>query len=273
MYNRKHYPHFGKFQRGISLMELMVGLTIGLMVVVAALGSLVFTQISSKTVGDSARLQQKADNTFRILGFHVQQAGAINLVSNATEPSKVAFSNVFTGYNPTTTGATAGQIFSVHGLHDGTTVLGTDTLRISYQDNGAVRDCLGNQPPAAQIGIRVDNQFSLDSTTNELKCLGANAATGAQPVVDGVEDFQVSYGVQTFLANGTPQFQFYRADQITDWTNVEAVVICLQLVGDNKGNPQPASFVVTGCRGQTVTNDGLLRRVFRRSYGLRNALL
>jgi type IV pilus assembly protein PilW len=110
----------------------------------------------------------------------------------------------------------------------------------------------------------------VDTARKELNCLGATAA-GAQPIADGVEDFQVTYGVQT-VAGAALQYRFYTANQILDWTNIQAVTVCLQLVGDNRGNPQPG-LVVTGCRGQTVTNDGLLRKVYRRTYSLRNALL
>lgn len=256
-------------------MELMVGITIGLLVVIAALGSLVFTQISSTVVGDSARLQQKADMVFRNIGYHISQAGAINLTTSVTPTGtstttitgKVVFSTAFTGYNPATTAAATGQIFDVHGVNgDGTAAsTASDTLRVSYEDNGVTRDCLGNTPSNG----RVDNQFSV--VNGNLMCLGANATATVQPIAEGVEDFQVTYGVQTVLG-GASQYRFFRADQILDWTNIQAVTICLQLAGDNQGNPQPG-LIVTGCSGQIVPNDGLLRRVFRRTYSLRNALL
>ena len=74
-------PHAKKYsrQRGFSLVELMVGLTIGLFVVLAAVGSLVYTQATATIVGDSARIQQTADSVFRNLGFHVAQAGALSI--------------------------------------------------------------------------------------------------------------------------------------------------------------------------------------------------
>lgn len=280
MYNPKYIalrkPLQKPLQQGFSLVELMVGIAIGLLVVVAAMGSLVYTQISATVVGDSTRLQQKADNAFRLMGYQVQQAGAINLQATLGDPSVVTFNTAFTGYNPSTTGATVpSQIFAVHGAEGASNA--PDTLRVSYQDDnsglsGTVRDCLGNIPDAAQVNIRVDNQFSVVS--GELVCTGAQPTTlgtaNTQALVDGVEDFQVSYGVETG-AYGARRFQFFRADQVTDWTQIQAIRVCLQLVGDIKGNPQ-TGLVVTGCRAQTVANNGLLRRVFWRNYSLRNAL-
>ena len=42
-----------------------IGITIGLLVVVAAIGSFVYTRASSTTVGDSSRLQQDAATALR----------------------------------------------------------------------------------------------------------------------------------------------------------------------------------------------------------------
>ena len=271
-------PHAKKYshQRGFSLVELMVGLTIGLFVVLAAVGSLVYTQATATIVGDSARIQQTADSVFRNLGFHVAQAGALSIEPETGSSPVIRFSNVYTGFNTTTTGAAAGQIFSIHGVDGGATA--PDTLRVSYQDNMlasdtnadkiafGVRDCLGNRPPSS---TKVDNQFSVTGT--DLLCLGAANSTPAQSIANGVEDFQVTYGVLT-LNGGVDQIRYYTANNIVDWTQIQAVTICLQLIGENRGNPQPG-LTTTGCRGQTVTNDGLLRRVFWRTFAIRNALL
>lgn len=265
-------------QRGLTLIELMVGITIGLLVVLAAVGSLAFTQITSTVVSDSSRLQQKADNIFRNIGFHLVQAGAIELSPSAADAAVVTFSSAYPGFKNTVTGATVDasvkQIYSIHGVNGDGSANSTapDILRVSYQDTGTSRDCLGNRPTVT--GVNVDSQFSVTGT--DLMCLGATNAS-AQSIADGVEDFQVTYGIQTGDI-GNWQYRFYRADEMLgagftpNWANIQAVEICIQITGDNQGNPQPG-LVTTGCRGQTVTNDGKLRRVFRRTFALRNALL
>jgi type IV pilus assembly protein PilW len=263
-------------QIGLSLVELMVGITIGLLVVLAAIGSLVATQVTSAVTGDSARLQQKADAVFRNLAFHLTQAGAIVLAPpSVAQPAVLVFNEGYTGFNPVTTGAPVGQIFSIHGVNGAANA--PDTLRISYQDNGTVRDCLGNQqPPTANV--RVDNTFSINLT--DLMCQGGEGAVPAvqpQSIADRVEDFQVTYGVQTFVA-GAAQYRFYRADEMLafpltpNWTSIQAVSICLQLTGDTLGNPQPG-LVMIGCRGQDIASDGALRRVYQRTFALRNSML
>lgn len=113
--------------------------------------------------------------------------------------------------------------------------------------------------------------------------MGVGNGVGAQPIADGVEDFQVMYGVRQragspYLQFTKPaKFQYYRADQVTNWEDVDSVMVCLRLVGELAGNPQTGSGV-NGCRGtsagdEVIAPDGKLRRVFSRTFGLRNALL
>jgi type IV pilus assembly protein PilW len=271
----------GKSQRGASLIELMIGITIGLLVVLAAVGTLVFTSVSSGALSDNVRLQQKSEIFFRMFRFHVEQTGAIALDTSTT--NEVYFSTAYVGLAPTSTQPLLGTELNTPGevsIH-GTNMPGAapDILRISYQHQGQERDCLGNMPPIAERDIRVSNVYSV--TTNlELVCAGNNPFTGAQALIDGVEDFQVTYGIKTYpfatpLNPGTHTYQFLRADQITptNWPLVSALTICLQLRSDNTNHPQIAGITQIGCGGGPIPADGRLHRVFSRTYSLRNALL
>ena len=263
-------------QSGLSLIELMVGLTIGLFVVLGAVGSLVFTQATTTVLADTSRLQQKADAIFGNVGNHLLQAGAVNIEWNN---GGVKFSDTYTGLNTATTGL-AGQMISIHGEEGASNA--SDILRVSYQDNMlstdtaaditqfGVRDCLGNRPAIPFVNI--DNEFFLQGT--DLMCRGASAApNNAQAIADGVEDFQVWYGIQSRNAGTNAlEYFFYTKTDVPDWTSIHAVRICLQLRGDTLGNPTP-SLALTSCNGQSITNDGRLRRIYTRTYGLRNALL
>lgn len=257
----------GRAQRGFSLMELMVGLTIGLLVVVAAIGSLVYTQTSSTVVGDSSRLQQTADAVFRNVGFHIAQASAIELDTSAADPAKVVFSNAYKGYDAT-------RPYGIHG--DEGSSGAPDTLRVSYQDGGTSVDCLGARPTPIPSTANVNTMFSRSSTSDDLMCLGWSNAN-SQPVASGIRDFQVWYGVRTGIVPGAETFQFYTANQLSapptapNWTAVRTVRICIEVVGENANNANPS---MTNCQGTTVTpTDRLLHRVFWRTFTLRNTLL
>ncbi len=243
-------------QSGFSLVELMVGITVGLLVVVAAIGSLAFTQASSTVVVDSAGLQQKADAIFRNIASHVEQAGAFN-VEPAGDPAKIIFSSGFTGFNASG--------FYIQGKEGASNA--PDTLQVSYQNDGNVSDCMGKRYPDPTVKpFNIDNEFSVKN--GSLMCLGADASGKDQAIDVGVEDFQVTYGVQISAGN----YQYFSANPGLNWTNVQAVSICLQLAGDTQGNPRVGP-AFKGCRDQDVANDGKIRRLFRRTFSIRNALL
>lgn len=253
-------------QRGFTLIELMVGLTIGLLVVLAGIGSLVFTQATSAVVDDGARLQQKTDAIFRNIGYHIVQAGAIETASTMADPALVTFSTLYQGYDAT-------YPYNIHGEEGASNA--ADTLRVSYENivvpvtvpaTPRSRNCLGNGATTANV----NNKFYKSTTSDDLMCLGA-AAVAAQSVADGVKDFQVWYGVRTGIVPGTEGYQFFTATNVSDWTRVTAVRICLHVVGDGKSNINPT---LLDCQGaSTTTTDGLLHRVFWHTYTLRNALL
>jgi len=255
-------------EMGVTLVDLLVGITIGFFVVMAAIGSLSFVKASAITISEASRLQQRADAIFRNIGFQLAQAGSIEMES-ASSDAKVRFSSAFTGFRPAATGArvtgSSKEIYSIHGVNGAGTA--TDTLRVSYQKNATSLDCIGNGIDASLASV--DSEFSVSE--QELRCNGFSGS-GAQSIGSGVEDFQVSYGV----LSGT-DFKYYRADEmlgyglVPNWANVQAVSMCLQLVSETKGNPSAGSSL-TGCRGQTIANDGRIRRVFQRVFSLRNSL-
>ncbi len=243
-------------QKGVGLLELMIGIAIGMLIVVAAIGSMLYTRASSTTVGDSARLYQDASTAFRIVGEAVRQAGARRLVGTG---GNVEFNPLFTGYGGTTSS------FSVSGLNGANTpTFASDTLYIAYDNEASIQitDCLGLNP--ASTSNNVTNTFELSA--GSLRCQGNATAATAQPLIQGVEDFQVWYGVR----GAGDTFQYLTAAAIPDWSiaQVETVMICLRLSGETRSNPTAASV---GCNGEAVAADGRIRRVFTRVFNLRNA--
>lgn len=237
-------------QRGVSLIELLIGLTIGLLVAVAAVGSLVYTKVSSTSVGDSSRLQQDASTAFRIMGHQLRQTGARRLQNSTGD--KVQF-------DPTYQGLSTATFVILSGTEGATN--GTDTLVVSYDVDPSIdaRDCLGQTP----AGSMVRSTFRV--VGRELQCLGSATAATSQALISGVEDMQVWYGVRT-----GDDLRYRVASDVADWGMVEAVQVCLRLVGDVAGNPTVAANTPGCIAGQTVNSDGRIRRVFTQVFNLRN---
>ena len=264
-------------QRGITLIELMTGLLIGLLVVAAALSSVIFTRSAQVTQSDSARIHQQASYVIRTIGLQLRQAGAVEMVNAAD--GKVTFDTRYTGVNDA-------QDVIVSGTDGGGT--NPDVLNVSAQDQrstsvpgfpagtSTVRDCLGNAPDAALIGIRLQNSFSVNVAQQSLMCTGANTATGPQAIAAGVEDFQVRYGVATpGFTDLDQQLQYVATPPSfvsSSASSFRAVQICIRLVGDRAQTTTGTGNAVVGCNGEVVPTDGRIRRVFTSTYFLRNAV-
>ncbi|MEN9313888.1 MAG: hypothetical protein RIS35_281 [Pseudomonadota bacterium] len=255
---------------------MMVGVLIGLLVIVAAMGTFVFTRQSGKTSGDALRLHQEAQRVFRVLQVHLAQAGSFTLVDVEDPAAGLAVS--------AQGGVPLGVAWAVSGRDGGSA--GTDVLTVSHSsqipasasggDARAVSNCLdgvvGNPAAGALVvttvrlvGDRVVCDANLDSE--------AGTPT-EQTIARGAEDLQFRYGVRDH-ANGAvaywPASSLSSASAVVpSWAQVQSLEVCLQLRGQRFDHPRLGSVI--GCRGQTVPADGRLRRVFRQVIALRNHL-
>ncbi len=244
-------------QRGVSLVELLVGLTIGLLVIAAAIGTLVISRSASSTVSDASQLQQQGAYALRTMGMQMRQAGSIELMK-VVAPQGFEFNNEFSGV------AGAGQ--RVTGLEGAGGA--PDTVTISNQPSqlaSQARDCLGNSA-AAGLG-HIDSSFFVEN--GQLYCLGTNAASGKQSVIGNVADFQVRYR----LVSGAAPNQTTRlltADEVPaagGWASVNAVETCLDLQGNDTGQPASGNYI--NCQGATTARNGRLHLVLRNVFNLR----
>lgn len=251
-------------QQGVTLVELMVGITIGLLVSIAAVGTLVYNRVANTTVSDTVRLQQDAATVMRVIGRQLKQAGAVPVVQQAGSGGKFTY---YTQY----TGATTGALVPV-------SVSGTngtpDTLTVSYSvspNNGAasVSNCFGQTPDATATNIT--STFQVDAANNEFECatpLTGTAAAQSQPFLDNVEDLQFWYAVR--VAGVTPgQLQYREANDVANWAAVEAVQVCVRMAGTTTNNATGGQVTV-GCTNENIADDGRIRRVFRQVFSLRN---
>lgn len=230
-------------QLGLSLIELMVAMTIGLFLV-AVVGSLfVSAKQMYRTQDNLARLQENGRYAMDILGRNVRDAGYTN-ISFATIASKYA--------EPGATSFT------------GTTIAGTngtpDAFTVSYD---ASTDCLN----AAAPGGRATNAFSVNAS-KQLVCLG-NGNAASQVLLDDVEDLQVLYGEDTNSDNSPDRYVAAGTSGLV-MDRVLAVRLCA-LLRSGENNVAPQSQTYLDCNGASVTaTDRRIRRAFSATYVLRN---
>jgi len=104
------------------------------------------------------------------------------------------------------------------------------------------------------------------------------AAAGAQELVEGVEDMQIRYGVDTDNPPDRVPNQYLQANLVTNFNNVVSVRVdlLLQSIEDNLTNaPQSYTYNSKNCPGDAgcPPADRRYRQVFGATIGLRNELL
>jgi len=287
-------------QRGVTLIELMVGITIGLLVVAVALAALMVSRGISGTVSDASDIQQQSAYALRLLGSQLRQTGSLRLGTSTTpldtDPMvKLAFSikdgtDAGDPYYLDATTAT-GQAALLNGTEGGGT--SPDTLTVGFaRDQVSVFtsanpvtmavNCIGGPADIAANAARavVQSAFSVDSDA-ELQCSGNVAAP--QPVIQNVANFQVRYLVQNTAGLGSPQIQYANATEVPSvssrgWAAVRGVEVCLVLYGKEIID-MPANSHYTDCDGATVymtdsslpaARRGRMHMVFRNVFQLRS---
>jgi type IV pilus assembly protein PilW len=288
----KHMHPRHAVQRGVTLIELLVGIVIGLLTVAVAMGALMVSRGISGTVSDSSDIQQQASYAFRVMGQQLRQAGSLKL--------KLSAAKVEGDATPTLVGdRVAFETDFVATSEDGSAfTLSTDTLsgkdspsateyklttgyrnykELVYHPKDPLkpseslqRNCLAENGTDALIQSR----FVLKN--NELHCAGTG---NSQPLVRNVANFQVRYLMQSSAGTGNPQMRYVDATTVgaTGWPQVFGVEVCLVLYG-SESLDLPTNSTYTDCDGTTAVNmtslaaprNRRMHTVFRNVYQLRS---
>lgn len=248
-------------QQGVSLVELMVGVTIGLMVVLAALGTLVTSRQGSTTVTESYRLNSAGNLAMRLMGNSLRQAGAVELEQPGGPNSPVMFSDISLRANESNPDQIVGGT-------DGGNSPDTLTVAFTHRNAEVTRDCLGNSPGNGPA--RIENTFAVTGT--ELRCTGSANPAAPQTVVGdnteiAVEDFQVWYWISNAGGDQQRRLTATEVEAAAAWGAVQAIEVCLQLRGVRSDYPTAGRYPT--CEGENNA-DGRLHPLFRHTFRLRN---
>ena len=278
-------------QRGVTLIELMVSITVGLLLVLFV-STLYLSSRSSARINDaSSRMQEEGRSVMYLIGRNLMQAGFGTLTSSdmATFVSKAKLTD-FTGdgllgcqkgfdtpsslaskaCKETGTAKPAFQVsYRVDNTYSSTLGIGTDCngQEAKYKDDGSEFGATDKR--------YATNRFYLNTTNKTLNCVG-NGGT-EQPLLANVEDMQISYGLATsttmYDADGFRSIERYvDADGVgTAWGDVLSVEVCLELSSNPNENVTPNAQTYLNCSGTSVdAPDRRLHTVMRSVFALRN---
>jgi type IV pilus assembly protein PilW len=243
------------FQKGFSLVELMVAMLISSIVVIGIIQIFVSNRESFRVQANLGRLQENSrfalehfSRVVRLAGYQGDDAGDWVLGPLST---------------------TNGGVVPIGGTNNN--VSGSDTVTVFYMGNadGFVRDCQGTQVGAGDV---VGNQFSLNGS-NQLQCatnLNGAAFGAAVPLIDDVEALHVLYGLDSD-GDGSAN-QYVPSTGVANFENVVSVRIGLLLLSADDGVTPLAdtnNYVVVD---ETIAapGDRRLRRVLTTTIELRN---
>jgi type IV pilus assembly protein PilW len=239
-------------QCGVTLIELMISLTLGLVLLVG-IGSIYVGSNQTYRVQDqNARIQESGRFALDVLGRSIRQAGYWNMPSSSVPPSA--------GFSGTPIGGTNG------------TSGAADTVTIQHDAVAGDRDCEG----AVTGSVVAQEIISLDAPNLELECdSNVDATVDPQPIISNVEDLQFLYGVDT---DGDQSANLYTATP-ANWSLVVSVRACVLIRSENTGisataqrylNCAGALGTATGTAIYTTATDTRLRRIFVATLSLRN---
>lgn len=245
--NRK--PHT---QGGFTLVELMIGMIVGLVLLLVIGTVFVSSQQIFREQEDNARVQESGRFALEVIGQSIKQAGHVEIP--------------FTGFKVEFSGT------AISGTNGGVGV--ADTLTVQFEGAIGDTDCEGTG--VGVTGIIIQNHFNIDVANAELQCQGQISNTplapGAPPIgqvlLSNVEDLQILYGID---ATGDQSVDQY-TDLPADWNQVITARVCV-LIRSEKPNVVSAGNYLD-CNGASIVipADRRLRRAFTATVNLRNRI-
>lgn len=287
--------------RGLGLTELMIGITLGMLILLAIVRLYMASLDARQAESDVAQLNDSARAAFDVVGAAVRKAG-YRSPFGTTAPLPVFCGGAAAGAMPGAGAALLGKnapgtIDPANPTLGGSTLTlasGSDVLRVRYfgsttADEAAVRDCLGN---AVATGALVEDTFYVandpaNGNQPALFChsMVVNAtppltAGTAAPLAAGVETLQLLYGEDTD-GDGVVNRYLPWASGTTIADNLLSVRVALVVRASSQGNAAKTSnFALFGPDYATSSNadvaadfhatSGHLRKMFDAEIALRN---
>jgi type IV pilus assembly protein PilW len=227
--------NFGRFDRqaGLTLLELMISLSLGLMLLTGIGTIYVGSNQTYRVQEQNARLQESGRYALDVIGRSLRQAGYWNMPAGSALP---VAGTAITSAAPAT------------------------TVTVEYDGAGAM-DCSGATP------ARITEVFDLNA--NNLRCT-ASAVTS--PLISNVEDLQFLYGIDTSGDRSADSYTAAPGDWNQVVSVRACILIRSQDQGiTTSGQPNVSCGVALGTAATSAAAaDTRLRRVFVATFNLRN---
>ena len=295
-------------QRGRTLLELMISISIGLVVIGAVFVVYLGTTASSRQSSANNRISEDAAIAMAILGNNLRMAGyspprALFSPGSALVDGVKAVVPDRHYVGPAIRGCDFGFSSAANVAFDLITCNpssspGPAAFVVRYEGDsfntipisGNPSDCLTNGITANTVSTYdatsyklVESRFSVDTSasngTPELYCAGSGGAAPftRQPLMQFVENMAISYGIaeDNLDGNVVRYVSQTQLDAITPgttdslWARVVSVKLCLVLRSETRDQNGGGNYI--DCAGNSVASpNGFIRRSFTSVFALRN---
>jgi type IV pilus assembly protein PilW len=251
-------------QSGLSLIELLVAMGLGLILVVGIGTVYLGSRQTYRMQEANARVQETGRFALEVIGRSMRLAGAdANITANVTAVTVQCDDGTGTCTAIAGTNGAAGA-------PDTMTVQFYAGMDESSGGNWGARDCTGGFTNASTL---ITNAFSLNA--NDLRCTGS--VGGVAPLVSEIEDLQAIYGIDTD-ANQSADI-YTAAPTAAQLPNVVTAKVCVMVRSTDQGlaasGQRPldcARALGTATGAAPAIADTRLHRAFVATYNLRNRI-
>ena len=303
-------------QAGLTLIELLVSMVIAMIVSLAAASVYLNASEASRFTDEQQRMHEDAQAALSVLTRHINSAGTNPIQPNRASNFRrnpLTDAMAVLGCDGVATNITTTATISSLACSTPSSAVAADSIAVRYEAdtyntdsiNSRPTDCVGTGLTTLTASVtavsgatittatasffEAESRFyvSVTNTVPSLSCLGNGGGT-AQPLVENIEDMQITYGVSSPANTGSLVVSGYlTANGIaTDanlaalttpqrWARVLTVRICVLV---RSASPLPvgeASAQYIDCHGNLVSTnaaDFRLRRAYTTTVVLRNRL-
>lgn len=271
--------HLYKKQQGLSIVELMVALAVG-MVLIAGIMQVFLASKNTYAVNEAmSRVQENGRFALEFIARSARQAGYVDPNNKVAKPYPVIPSGTLCDFSSKAC-TSDGEGFSA------------DKVSFAFQppvnNSGDRVDCIGNTSDIDASDKIIINKFIIGSenTANatltcqrlvldkNLNLLSAAKYANEASLVEGVDKIQIQYGISTTTSDLDSKSvnQYVSADRVTDWGKVLAVRIAVLANSGVELNPAPTQkkFYLFDAGPFEFPDDRKLRQVFTTTVSLRN---
>lgn len=265
-------------QSGLSMLELLVAMIVGLFITVGISSVYVGNKRSNLTSNELSQLQDNGRAVLQLLTDVIQHTA---YTSTSVAPVDDMFIHGSVPTSMCSDGSDSVVNTSLFSPMENNTIYG-DTIGVIYMgDNSLTTDCAASELPvscrfgggAATAASRIYNQFLVQKNARgipALMCAGSRTAM-VQEVAEGVENIQFTYGED--VNNDGIADRYVNSDNVARWGAVVSVNIAVLVRSLAPVAVANSSRLYQLSEDATIsTNDKYLRAVFTSTVRLRNVL-